>query len=551
MSLDRRALLARALALAAGGSSLAAVLAPTGAAARRATAPRQRIVSVQPGAITSLEPDGPAYVNAATVLANAYDGLTDVTLPASLQAAVRQLRGKGLAPQPALATSWESDARRAVWRFQLRQGARSAAGATLTADDVAWSAGRWIGQGFIAQRLLAVAGLTAATQVAALDPATVQMTLPAPAPPWFLALFSLGFLPVYDSRLVKRHVTAADPWAQAFLRGATAGFGPYAVRSLNAAGDQALLVANAGYWRGTPAIASIVRQAVDDDAERLQLLLSRNADHVDQLTAVQYDQVARGTVGKVVSTTSTRGLFIGFDNAKPPFDDAAVRRGIALAVPYDDILTFVHRNRAQRWKSVIRLPFLGYTEEFWKYDLDAETAKTALAGVIAARTPLRLSYPVGAGAGEGAAILIQATLKSIGVNVLLEPLAPSLYNQRRVAGDLAFFTDELDAPLVWDGHFELNQHYTSKAALPHLLKFKETALIDPISAKLALVDPVANAKDATALLRQAQSILVPLMPIVPISITGSVAAVTAKLDTHLMAAHEGGALRFDELKLTG
>ena len=81
---------------------------------------------MQPGAISSFEPDGPAFVNAFQAVTNAYDGLTEVSLPADLQDAARQLRTKGLPALPALAASWESDARRLVWRFRLRPGVRSA-----------------------------------------------------------------------------------------------------------------------------------------------------------------------------------------------------------------------------------------------------------------------------------------------------------------------------------------------------------------------------------------------------------------------------------------
>ena len=472
-------------------------------------------------------------------------------MPADLQAAAKQLRTKGLPVLPALAASWESNAKRLVWRFHLRPGVTSALGNPLTSDDVLWTVQKWLGQQFVAKLLLGLGNIGAAGQVKALGPLTVQFTLTAPAPPWFLNIFALGFMAVYDSTELKRHVTPADPYAQMFTQAATAGFGPYSVQSVSPTGDQTLLVAHPGYYRGAPPIRSWIRQAVDDDGQRLQLLLSKNADYTDQLTGIQLDQVARSKQAKVVTFTSSRALFLAMDNSRAPFDDPTVRRGLALAVPYDDIIAFVYRNRATRWKSVLRSYFPGYTEEFWKYDTDYDAARSALASVIAAKTPITLSYPVGAGVGGGVAILIQSALRGLDVTVVLERLPPSLYNQRRIAGDLSFFCDELDAPVIPDGHYELNQLYTSKAAQPKLIRFQNTALVDPISAQLAALDPQKDARRFLALLRQAQRMIVPLMPIIPIAMTGTSTAMTKQLDSSGLLAHQGSFVRFAELRLKG
>lgn len=545
-----------------GGSVLGTTLAGAAAAgvapaaghlpaARRVDVPRDRIVVVQPGATSSFDPDGPAFVNAFQVVTNAYDGLTDVSIPADMAAAAKQLRSKGLPVLPALASRWESDARRQIWRFHLRSGVTSALGNPLTSADVLWTVRKWLGQQFVAKLLLGLGNISTAQQVTALGPQTVQFTLTAPAPPWFLNIFALGFMAVYDATELKRHVTPADPYAQMFTQAATAGFGPYTVRSVSPTGDQTLLVANPHYYRGAPPIKSWIRQAVDDDGQRLQLLLSKNADYTDQLTGLQFDQVARTKDAKVVTFTSTRGLFLAMDNSRAPFNDPAVRRGIARAVPYDDIIAFVYRSRATRWKSVIRSYFPGYTEDFWSYDTDYDVARRALAGIIAAKTPITLSYPIGTGVGEGVAILVQSALRSIDVTVVLDGLPPSLYNQRRIAGELAFATDELDAPVISDGHYELNQLYTSRAAQPKLIKFQYAALVDPISAQLATLDPQKDAKRYLALLRQAQRVILPLMPIIPISMTGTPTAMTKQLDTGGLLAHQGSFVRVAELRLKG
>lgn len=159
-----------------------------------------------------------------------------------------------------------------------------------------------------------------------------------------------------------------------------------------------------------------------------------------------------------------------------------MRIGLARAIPYDDIPTSVHRGRAARWKSVLR---------------------------------------------------------GAGIDLVLEGLTPAVYNERRSSGELVFFTDELDAPVIADGHYELNQLYTSRAAHPGPIKFRETAL----------VDPRADLARYLELLRQAQQVIVPLMPIIPISMTGTPLAMTAKRDTRRLLARQSSFVRFSDLAL--
>src|SRR4029079_7384083 len=102
------------------------------------------------------------------------------------------------------------------------------------------------------------------------------------------------------------------------------------------------------------------------------------------------------------------------------------------------------------------------------------------------------------------AILSQASMKSAGVNFALDALTPSVYNTKRQTGDLLFFTDELDSPVVPDGHYELTQFSPSRALQPTLIKFESPQLVDPISAKLNTLDPQTDTKAYNAALRQAQ-----------------------------------------------
>src|SRR4029079_17777855 len=105
-------------------------------------------------------------------------------------------------------------------------------------------------------------------------------------------------------------------------------------------------------------------------------------------------------------------MFIAMDTERSPSKSRTFRRGIARAIPYDDIVKFVYRGRAKRWKTHITAWFPGATDDFWKYATHISVAKTMLAPIK--DVPLTLNYAAGSPAGEQTAILVQQGLRSAG-----------------------------------------------------------------------------------------------------------------------------------------
>ena len=71
-------------------------------------------------------------------------------------------------------------------------------------------------------------------------------------------------------------------------------------------------------------------------------------------------------------------MFLGMNDALPPFDDASVRQAINYALPHDDILNTVWFGQARQMKSSVPDIFPGWTGEFWHYQTDLDKAKNSL-----------------------------------------------------------------------------------------------------------------------------------------------------------------------------
>src|SRR5581483_9409475 len=113
--------------------------------------------------------------------------------------------------------------------------------------------------------------------VTVVNPHTVQIHVKDPTS-YDLASLTNSLLIIWDSTEAKKHATADDPWAKAWLTNNLADFGPWKQESYTP-GSQLTLVPNPFYKatkRGN--ITRVVLKAVPDSAVRAQLLQSGDVD---------------------------------------------------------------------------------------------------------------------------------------------------------------------------------------------------------------------------------------------------------------------------------
>jgi peptide/nickel transport system substrate-binding protein len=118
-------------------------------------------------------------------------------------------------------------------------------------------------------------------------------------------------------------------------------------------GSLIVLKANPNYFGGAPRLREIDIHIVANPNTQLEMVGSHELDVASQLTPVQYGQIKtiKGTRAVLVPTLLER--FITFNTKREPFDDARVRRALALALDRDRISMTAYSGTAAMAQTLI------------------------------------------------------------------------------------------------------------------------------------------------------------------------------------------------------
>lgn len=440
-----------AISIVAAGVLAAALAATAGsaaAAAGKATALRT-FVKVVPGLPTSVDPTNFQGRPSS-------DNLQTFTSPL--------IRTKGLprgaaalpgpyAVEPMLATSW-TRGQDGSWTFKLRDNAKSPAGNTLTADDVKWSFDRAIALDGVARFLISAGNIDPKTPITVIDAGTVRVNVTRPGP---MTLGSLVpyLLGIYDSTEVKKHATAADPWAKEWLATHSATYGPYYVDSIEP-GKSIVLKKNPSFWNAkTMYFDTVVMRAIPDSNTRLQLMLSGEADNTYYLDGNHFKAAVAEDGKKLVAypdlESSMDMVLLNEDFA--PFRDVRVRKAINMAILRSGLVKSVYQGfgKPARYQFSSVLP---QTTGFEPVSYNPAKAKQLLADARQSNLEFTLTTSPGViSYGGDIAAYVQAQLAQIGVKVNVEVIAsPSEFEAKRVGGKLTAWVNTL-RPAIVDAMF--------------------------------------------------------------------------------------------------
>jgi peptide/nickel transport system substrate-binding protein len=223
-----------------------------------------------------------------------------------------------------LAVSWTSNAEATEWTFKLRPNVKFHDGKAFTADDVVYTLKRIQDpkEDSPVRPVLAMI-----SEVAAVDPLTVKMTLKQP--------FAELPLQLTDYRVVMLPVDSGPT-----IKTTGIGTGPFKVEKFEPRGTT-VLVANPDYWQGAPGVARMEIIGIADAQARFQALLGGQIDMLPGLTRQQRPLLERSGKHAVqeVRTGNWRGVVFRTD--VKPFDDPRVRKAIRLAVDRTALLNLV------------------------------------------------------------------------------------------------------------------------------------------------------------------------------------------------------------------
>lgn len=240
-------------------------------------------------------------------------------------------------PRPWLARSVEQspDARRVTVR--LASGARWHDGTPVTSADVVFTFG------FVANHPHPrfTPQVDAIERVEAPDPSTAVFVLNRPSP---------GFSdqPLADVPLLPAHVWKDLPGSRLAPAGLPVGSGPYRLVE-HVPGQGYRFEANAGYFRGPPAVQTIEVSFIDNAEATLRALERRQVDMIPlslpEAAARRFETL--GT--RVKRGPGYLGTVLLFNLRRPPFDRVEARRAVAASLDLARIAAIVgHATPAQR-----------------------------------------------------------------------------------------------------------------------------------------------------------------------------------------------------------
>jgi len=292
-----------------------------------------------------------------------------------------------------------------------------------TAADVKWSFDRAVSVGGFPTTQMKAGGLEKPAQFVVVDAKTFRvdllrkskLTLPDLAVPVPL---------VMNSALVKKHVTAADPWGTEYLNRTTAGSGAFRVERWDP-GQQLIYVRN-DHWKGgpLPAARRVVIREVPSEATRRALIERGDVHLAFDIPARDAEEMSKNPKVKVVSNKIDNSLYVLCPNLIfPPFKDKRVRQAIAWALPYDQIFAQAAYHRGVKmWGGTETTPSTTVWPQPFPYSYNLDKAKDLLA-----QTPFKsgfevpLAFDIGTSDwAEPATLLIQESLAKIGIKCTID-----------------------------------------------------------------------------------------------------------------------------------
>jgi peptide/nickel transport system substrate-binding protein len=248
---------------------------------------------------------------------------------------------EGLEPTPWLAQSWVMEGDTAVV-FELRQDVRWHDGQPVTVEDVKFTFDR-AKDPDVASPILGSVFLKDVASAEVVGPNSIRFTF---ARPHAQALEDFWWAPV------PRHVLESVPVAElrtAPFNRSPIGSGPFRLEEW-IPNDRVVLVRNPDFPAGLggPAASERVVMRVITESTTALAELTTGGAHVNvQVLPEQASQVEGGSDTRLFAYPGRTVFYIGWNNARAPFDDVQVRRALASAVDRQGIIAGLLHGRAR------------------------------------------------------------------------------------------------------------------------------------------------------------------------------------------------------------
>jgi len=241
-----------------------------------------------------------------------------------------------------LAERWTASDDARTFTFTLKPGQKFASGRDVTADDVVYSLHRVVALNKSPAFIVNQFGFTRdnmAQTIRATDPRTVVLTTAEPtATSFLLYCLSAGVGSVVEKATVTARAQG-DDWGNAWMKGNSAGSGPYRIVSWRAS-EAVTLEANphaGGNVSGAPATRRIILRHVADPSAQLLGLQRGDYDMARNLASDQIRTLQADRAYTVVAQRKASLLYVAMNQKHPILSKPGVRQAIKMAIDYEGI----------------------------------------------------------------------------------------------------------------------------------------------------------------------------------------------------------------------
>nr|WP_223588666.1 glutathione ABC transporter substrate-binding protein [Neobacillus bataviensis] len=315
--------------------------------------------------------------------------------------------------QPLLAKEWKViDG--TTWEFKLREGIKFHDGAPFNADAVKKTFDRLLDPKTASPQREKFSMIK---EVKVVDENTVQLILEYPYAPL------LSILASNEGSIISPKALAENPDS---LSQHPVGTGPFVFESWKT-GQEISLKKNENYWGKKPNIDRVVFKVVPEDATRLAMIETGEAQINDQVPVTEIDRIEASDKMALYRTEGLAVEYLGFNVKKKPFDDVRVRKAISHAIEREAIIKGVYNNVGTLANVAMSPKVFGYSDKVKPYDYDLNEAKKLLkeAGyekglkvtLLTSDRKERINM----------AEVIQSQLKGIGVDVKIQVMEYGAY----------------------------------------------------------------------------------------------------------------------------
>lgn len=329
--------------------------------------------------------------------------------------------------KPSVAITWNVKNAGDAWKVTFKLGLQKfASGRRVTATDVVYSFDRAIALKGNGSFLFTDVANMKVGSTKALDPQTVEVTLPKTASPQsFLSLLTFNIGGIVDAEEVKKHEVNGD-FGSNWLKTNSAGSGPFVLKQWDQ-GQQVVLDANPNSQLKPKLSRVIIRNIQESNAQKIALE-SGEIDIAENLSPEMIKEKQKDSKFVVYNADSSRLQYVAMNSGKDSqFADARVRQAVRWAIDQDSIIKDLAGGFAKKMQTIIPAGLAGAnTATPYKVDLEKAKALLAAAGK-GSGFEFEFLVPTGVcGAGVPCADLaakIQADLAKIGLKANIKQIA--------------------------------------------------------------------------------------------------------------------------------